>query len=201
MAARDYKAEYQRRIARGLTRAQARGHASSRKAKSTAPSKTDPQLNAAILEMNRGRSLTAAAKSSHISADRLEQHYRRLGTHEPRCVICGKSDPRCLEEHHIAGRGYHNDTAIVCRNCHRIGVGKPRTEMTWSLLATNSTSFEAMSWPSSTRSKRICKSAFQLPSNPETRQVSDLLPPRVANASFFSRRTYLYPPRASVSDA
>jgi hypothetical protein len=51
--------------------------------------------------------------------DRLEQHCRRLGTHEARCVICGVSDPRCLEEHHIAGRGYHDDTAIVCRNCHR----------------------------------------------------------------------------------
>src|SRR6516162_9014694 len=51
--------------------------------------------------------------------DRLEQNYRRLGTHEPRCVICGETDPRCLEEHHIAGRGYHDDTAIVCRNCHR----------------------------------------------------------------------------------
>jgi len=51
--------------------------------------------------------------------DRLEQHCRRLGTHEARCVICGEPDPRCLEEHHIAGRGYHNDTAIVCRNHHR----------------------------------------------------------------------------------
>jgi len=50
--------------------------------------------------------------------DRLEQHYRRLGTHEPRCVICGQTDPRCLERHHIAGRKYHSDTVIVCRNCH-----------------------------------------------------------------------------------
>ena len=50
--------------------------------------------------------------------DRLEQHYRRLGTHEPRCVICGESDPRCLEKHHIAGRRYHTDTVIICRNDH-----------------------------------------------------------------------------------
>ena len=58
--------------------------------------------------------------NTHLDKDdRLEQHCRRLGTHEPRCVICGETDPRCLEEHHIAGRGYHNDTAVVCRNCHR----------------------------------------------------------------------------------
>jgi hypothetical protein len=51
--------------------------------------------------------------------DRLEQHYRRLGTHEPRCVICGETCPPCLERHHIAGGRYHSDTVIVCRNCHR----------------------------------------------------------------------------------
>ncbi|PWT86476.1 MAG: hypothetical protein C5B58_01320 [Acidobacteria bacterium] len=50
--------------------------------------------------------------------DRLEQHFRRLGTHEPRCVICGQSDPRCLHKHHIAGHRYHSDTVIVCQNCH-----------------------------------------------------------------------------------
>lgn len=51
--------------------------------------------------------------------DRLEKHYGRLGTHEPRCVLCGETDPRCLEEHHIAGHAYHAGTVIVCRNCHR----------------------------------------------------------------------------------
>ena len=51
--------------------------------------------------------------------DRLEQHCRRLGTHEPRCVSCGEPDPRCLEDHHLAGRQYHSDTYVVCRNCHR----------------------------------------------------------------------------------
>ena len=51
--------------------------------------------------------------------DRVEQHYRRVGTHEPRCLICGETDPRCLEKHHIAGRRHHEDTALVCRNCHR----------------------------------------------------------------------------------
>jgi hypothetical protein len=58
--------------------------------------------------------------SRHLDKeDRREQHCKRLNTHEARCVICEETDPRCLEEHHIAGRGYHDDTAIVCRNCHR----------------------------------------------------------------------------------
>jgi hypothetical protein len=51
--------------------------------------------------------------------DRLERHYRRVHTHEPRCVVCGETDPRCLEKHHIAGRRYDPVTALVCRNCHR----------------------------------------------------------------------------------
>lgn len=51
--------------------------------------------------------------------DRREKHYRRLGTHQPRCVTCGEDDPCCLEEHHLAGRSYHEATATVCRNCHR----------------------------------------------------------------------------------
>lgn len=51
--------------------------------------------------------------------DRLEKHYRRLGTHEPGCVACPEKDPRCLEEHHLAGQKYHDDTTTLCRNCHR----------------------------------------------------------------------------------
>jgi hypothetical protein len=51
--------------------------------------------------------------------DRLEQHYRRLGTREPQCVVCGETDPRCMEKHHGAGRKFHKETWIICRNCHR----------------------------------------------------------------------------------
>lgn len=51
--------------------------------------------------------------------DRLEQQYRRLSTREPSCVCCNESNPFCLELHHIAGRKYHEDLSIVCRNCHR----------------------------------------------------------------------------------
>lgn len=51
--------------------------------------------------------------------DRLEQQLRRLGTRAPVCVGCGESSPVCLELHHLAGRTQHNDTGILCRNCHR----------------------------------------------------------------------------------
>jgi hypothetical protein len=51
--------------------------------------------------------------------DRLEQHYRRLGTRNPRCTLCSETDPRCMEKHHIAGCEFDPDIALVCRNCHR----------------------------------------------------------------------------------
>lgn len=44
----------------------------------------------------------------------------RLGTEHPCCRICGNSDWRCLELHHVAGRKYSDDLVIVCRNCHAI---------------------------------------------------------------------------------
>jgi len=47
--------------------------------------------------------------------NRLEQ----LGSNDPVCVCCGETDWRCLELHHIAGKAFDDDLAIVCRNCHR----------------------------------------------------------------------------------
>ena len=44
---------------------------------------------------------------------------RRLGTDDPRCVICGEDDWRCLELHHVAGRANDDAGVILCRNCHR----------------------------------------------------------------------------------
>jgi hypothetical protein len=55
-----------------------------------------------------------------INEDRRKrQAFERLGTDHPQCVICGESDWRCLEVHHVAGKGYTDDVAILCRNCHR----------------------------------------------------------------------------------
>ena len=43
----------------------------------------------------------------------------RLGANNPRCTICGEDDWRTSEFHHIAGRAFDDDGAILCRNCHR----------------------------------------------------------------------------------
>ena len=42
----------------------------------------------------------------------------RLGN-DPRCIVCGETDWRALEFHHIAGRAFDDDGAVLCRNCHR----------------------------------------------------------------------------------
>lgn len=84
---RDYQAEYARRIARGaargLSRSQARGHPRGSEAplslETSAPKpkpkpKADPALEAAIRAMNRGESLTQAARDARISPERLRRH-------------------------------------------------------------------------------------------------------------------------------
>ena len=43
----------------------------------------------------------------------------RLGSNNPICVICGESDWRVLELHHIAGQAFDEFLAPICRNCHR----------------------------------------------------------------------------------
>lgn len=50
---------------------------------------------------------------------RRQNRLERLGTSEPRCGICGESDDRVHELHHVAGRKHDDLTVIHCRNCHR----------------------------------------------------------------------------------
>ena len=76
---RDYRAEYRRRIAqglaRGLTRAAARGHAKPKaKRRKDGSFPADPNLEAALLELNRGQSLTAAARSFGVTTKRLREY-------------------------------------------------------------------------------------------------------------------------------
>jgi len=76
-------------------------------------------------ELNRGR--------------RRQRALERLGSNNPRCVICGYDDPLALELHHIAGRAFDDQQVPVCRNCHRrlsdyqkdhsLGQGKPTGEI------------------------------------------------------------------------
>lgn len=50
---------------------------------------------------------------------RKQAAFRRLGTDHPVCVMCGETDWRCLELHHIGGKAFDDSTGILCRNCHR----------------------------------------------------------------------------------
>lgn len=50
---------------------------------------------------------------------RKQKRLEKLGSNHPVCVICGESDWRCLEQHHIAGKDYDDSLATTCRNCHR----------------------------------------------------------------------------------
>lgn len=50
---------------------------------------------------------------------RRRRALERLGAENPKCVICGESDPLALELHHLEGQAYGNTLVIVCRNCHR----------------------------------------------------------------------------------
>lgn len=54
-----------------------------------------------------------------LKEERMEGMFERLGSRTPSCGICGESDPRCLELHHVVGKKFSNDLITVCRNCHR----------------------------------------------------------------------------------
>lgn len=50
---------------------------------------------------------------------RKQKRLDALGTSEPRCGMCGESDWRTIEEHHVADHGRDDATVLLCRNCHR----------------------------------------------------------------------------------
>jgi len=70
---------------------------------------------------------------------RKQRALERLGSKNPRCVVCGFDDPLALELHHIVGRGFGDEVVPVCRNCHRrlsdwqkdhsIGPAKPDSDL------------------------------------------------------------------------
>ena len=70
---------------------------------------------------------------------RKQRALERLGSNNPRCVVCGYDDPLALELHHIAGRAFGDEMVPVCRNCHRrlsdyqkdhsLGQAKPPSEI------------------------------------------------------------------------
>jgi|SRR6185437_5103436 len=50
---------------------------------------------------------------------RILAAYRRLGTSNPACSVCGEDSPFCLEKHEPGGRKHSSLYVIICRNCHR----------------------------------------------------------------------------------
>ena len=78
---RDYKAEYQRRLAsatkRGLSRSQARGHARSGEAPiKSKPAKSDKRLEDALKILREHGNQSRAAKESGVSPERLRRFLR-----------------------------------------------------------------------------------------------------------------------------
>src|SRR4051794_13402353 len=53
--------------------------------------------------------------------ERIRQaRLERLGTNNPKCLLCPEDNPACLERHHLAGRSFGDRwVVIICRNCHR----------------------------------------------------------------------------------
>lgn len=90
MAARNRKAEYRARIARGLarglTRSQARGHPRPGEAFASEAARTPPdydrRLELGVRYMREGRSLARAARSVHASPERLRRYAIDMGVVE-----------------------------------------------------------------------------------------------------------------------
>ena len=49
---------------------------------------------------------------------RRQTALERLGSDDPSCAICGESDWRVLQRHHLPGRAYGDELIIACGNCH-----------------------------------------------------------------------------------
>lgn len=81
---RDFRAEYQRRLARaaarGLSRSQARGHARVGEASIRAKLiQTDTKLEVAFKALRSTKNLSAAAKAERVSPERLRRYLREKG--------------------------------------------------------------------------------------------------------------------------
>lgn len=88
---RDFKAEYARRVARGLrrgfSRAQARGHpkvGESHISPTLQKASFDPRLEQGLKGLRQGKSLTAAARQIRTSPERLRRYVNRAGVVEKR---------------------------------------------------------------------------------------------------------------------
>lgn len=51
---------------------------------------------------------------------RKQARLEKLGTDKPICGICGNTDWRTIEQHHIAGQKRDETVVLICANDHRI---------------------------------------------------------------------------------
>lgn len=49
---------------------------------------------------------------------RARKAVERIGDPNAKCLICGEPSAQCLEQHHPAGRKFHDETFPLCRNHH-----------------------------------------------------------------------------------
>ncbi|MCW4463109.1 hypothetical protein OK349_15450 [Sphingomonas sp. BT-65] len=50
---------------------------------------------------------------------RKQARLEALDSNDPACAMCGESDWRCMELHHVAGQQHDAAVVCLCRNCHR----------------------------------------------------------------------------------
>jgi hypothetical protein len=107
-ARRKYSEEYRRRIerglAKGLTRAAARGHAPAAK-RSKARPKSDAKIETAVLAMNSGASLSAAARAAHVSTERLRAFLKTNGIAKRKGRAWVMKDGRARRVQIVSARG------------------------------------------------------------------------------------------------
>ena len=66
---------------------------------------------------------------------RKQARLEKLGTDSPKCGICGNTDWRCLELHHIVGQKHDEACAILCANHHRMVTDDQKDHQSFNLEA------------------------------------------------------------------
>ena len=58
-------------------------------------------------------------KNEKFEIEREIETVMKKITENPVCILCGETDPRVIEKHHLLGRKVSDITGPLCANCHR----------------------------------------------------------------------------------